>query len=437
MVSELLITLVSIGIGLLCSHARRLLGSDGITPQTGPSFASALPIPCFEQNHRKNKNQSNPQAHRLGVQKFHNTHQIRRFSHLAHPSSDTTTQLIPVGGQKAFPLHRANMAQPREKGGRVVFIGNIPYGVSEEQIVDLFTSAGPVASFRLVYDKETGKPKGFGFLEYNDVDAAATAVRNLNNTELNGRTLRVDYSNDNSGGRQQQSNQPDGSGRAPPPTHFNMEGASQANEGDGAALPPLPAGTSLPPGVTAPDAISKTLAALPVPQLLDILTQIKALADSNPAQATALFQTSPQIGYATFQALLLFGLVDTTCLANLIQQQQAQPPPAQPVPPQPVPSAQPAYQPPPIYGQPPYIGAPPHSYGQPYAPTPPAAQQAPYQPPPPQPSQAPVPVAGVDPAQQAMIQQVLSLSKEQIFGMEENARNQILALRSQLGAPVY
>jgi len=330
------------------------------------------------------------------------------------------------------------MAQPREKGGRVVFIGNIPYGVSEEQIVDLFTSAGPVAGFRLVYDKETGKPKGFGFLEYNDVDAAATAVRNLNNTELNGRTLRVDYSNDNSSGRQQQQNQADGSGRAPPPTHFGMEGGSQANGGDAAALPTLPVGTSLPPGVTAPDAISKTLSALPVPQLLDILTQIKALADGNPAQATALFQTSPQIGYATFQALLLFGLVDTTHLATLIQQQQAQPPLAQPLPPQPMPSAQPAYQQPSIYGQPtPYASAPPHSYGQPYAPTPPAAQQAPYQPPPPQPPQAPVPIAGVDPGQQAMIQQVLSLSKEQIFGMEENARNQILALRTQLGAPVY
>ena len=66
---------------------------------------------------------------------------------------------------------------PREKGGRVVFIGNIPYGVSEEQICDIFGRIGSVLNFRLVYDKETGKPKGFGFLEYPDVDQAAAAVR--------------------------------------------------------------------------------------------------------------------------------------------------------------------------------------------------------------------------------------------------------------------
>src|ERR1700761_7264247 len=92
------------------------------------------------------------------------------------------------------------MAQNREKGGRVVFIGNIPYGVSEEQITDIFGRIGNVMNFRLVYDKETGKPKGFGFLEYGDVDAAASAVRNLNGFEIMGRELKVDYSNDNSGG---------------------------------------------------------------------------------------------------------------------------------------------------------------------------------------------------------------------------------------------
>jgi len=116
------------------------------------------------------------------------------------------------------------MAQ-REKGGRVVFIGNIPYGVSEEQIMDIFGRAGQVVNFRLVYDKETGQPKGFGFLEYTDTDAAASAVRNLNESDLNGRTLRVDYSNDNrSAGGSGNQTQPPESNRAPPPAHFNMNG---------------------------------------------------------------------------------------------------------------------------------------------------------------------------------------------------------------------
>lgn len=71
---------------------------------------------------------------------------------------------------------------------RVVFVGNIPYGkdastsvirkpygtdtsrsgLSEEQISELFSSAGQVLNFRLVYDRETGRPKGFGFAEYPD-----------------------------------------------------------------------------------------------------------------------------------------------------------------------------------------------------------------------------------------------------------------------------
>lgn len=69
---------------------------------------------------------------------------------------------------------------------RVVFVGNIPYGtclssscqllllltlglgLSEEQISELFSSAGQVLNFRLVYDRDTGRPKGFGFAEYPD-----------------------------------------------------------------------------------------------------------------------------------------------------------------------------------------------------------------------------------------------------------------------------
>ncbi|GKT48062.1 cleavage stimulation factor subunit 2 [Colletotrichum spaethianum] len=79
---------------------------------------------------------------------------------------------------------------------RVVFVGNIPYGLSEEQISDIFSSAGKVLNFRLVYDRETGRPKGFGFAEYPDNDSAASAVRNLNDYEIMGRKLRVDFSNE-------------------------------------------------------------------------------------------------------------------------------------------------------------------------------------------------------------------------------------------------
>ncbi|KAH9822049.1 cleavage stimulation factor subunit 2 tau variant-like [Teratosphaeria destructans] len=334
------------------------------------------------------------------------------------------------------------MAQPREKGGRVVFIGNIPYTVSEEEICHLFSSCGTVVNFRLVYDKETGKPKGFGFLEFTDTDSAASAVRNLNDHQLHGRTLRVDYSNDNGGGKGNQ--QGDGASRAPPPAHFDQDNAAQAN-GDAAALPPLPQGTELPPGLSAPDAISKTLSSLPVPQLLDMMSQVKHLATVNPDQVNALFQQAPQLGYAVFQALLLLGLVDTSILSSLVANQGQ--PPAAAAPPQgrpPMPTPQygaPPVQPP--YGQPPmpmppYGSAPPQqAYAQPppqaYAPTPPVQQPA-YQPPPP--PQAPL-GAQMPADPNIQLQQLLALPKEIVVGLEPSMRDQVNHVRATYGQPPY
>ncbi|EMC95702.1 hypothetical protein BAUCODRAFT_34465 [Baudoinia panamericana UAMH 10762] len=336
------------------------------------------------------------------------------------------------------------MAQ-REKGGRVVFIGNIPYGVSEEQICEIFGRVGNVVSFRLVYDKETNKPKGFGFLEYTDVDAAASAVRNLNEFEVMGRTLRVDYSNDNGGGRSKDQTQQQQDTRAPPPAHFNAQAPAQSNGAAPAPLPPLPPGVDLPAGMSAPDAISKTLATIPPAQLLDILSQMKTLATENPMSAAALLAQAPQLSYAIFQALLLLGLVDTNKLQELLPGAQAAPPPQTPI--QAPPSIAHQYQQqamPPQYAQPPpqqystpmplpYQQGPPHGY----APTPPVQQPA-YNPPPVPQAQPPPPSAppGMPPDQAALIQQILAMSREQIFALDPVARDQIVQLRAQFGAPV-
>ena len=71
-------------------------------------------------------------------------------------------------------------------------VGNIPYEATDENLREIFSQAGPVLSFRLVYDRESGKPKGYGFCEYKDIETAQSAMRNLNGVELHGRNLRVD-----------------------------------------------------------------------------------------------------------------------------------------------------------------------------------------------------------------------------------------------------
>ena len=53
-----------------------------------------------------------------------------------------------------------------EKQARSVFVGNIPHGTTEDQMKAIFSTIGPVISFRIVFDRETGNPKGYGFAEY-------------------------------------------------------------------------------------------------------------------------------------------------------------------------------------------------------------------------------------------------------------------------------
>ena len=255
-----------------------------------------------------------------------------------------------------------------------------------------------------------------------------------------GRTLRVDYSNDNGGGAGNRNEQQRQNQAAPQP-QFDMgmpPGGQQPNGAD--ALPPLPQGTTLQDGLQAPDAISRTLSALPAPQLLDIISQMKGLCATEPAKATALLQQAPQLSYAIFQALLLLGLVDTSVLSSLLQQASPQPQ-QQPPPPQQQPPLMPYGQPPGMPPQPQYAQQPqpqyppqPHQYPpqpqqQHYAPTPPVQHQA-YQPPPPQ-AQPPT-----DPNQQALVAQVMAMTRDQIFALDPAARDQIMALRASWGAPV-
>lgn len=267
--------------------------------------------------------------------------------------------------------------------GRIIFVGNIPYGLTEEQITEIFSSAGRVLSFRLVYDRETGRPKGFGFAEYSDPETAASAVRNLDNYEIMGRKLRVDFSHE---------------GNTPPPNDSHGDSSSHNAPLD------IPAGTDLPPGVTAPDRISQTMKEMPVPQLLEVLSQMKQLVATDPAKATELLRQAPQLSYAVFQALLLMNLVDTSVLTQVIETSAPPPPPPQHQPPVAVPPPMPVPTP---------VVAPP-------------VVQAPA------PASTPVQAAAMDPQRAELLRQVMSLTNEQLAALPEVQRGQIMMLRAQL-----
>ena len=76
-----------------------------------------------------------------------------------------------------------------------IFVGNLAFHTTEEQLHQAFSEIGRVIKVRLVTDAETGKPRGFAFVEFEDPQAALSAIRNMNDYELNGRRLRVNFSN--------------------------------------------------------------------------------------------------------------------------------------------------------------------------------------------------------------------------------------------------
>ena len=81
-----------------------------------------------------------------------------------------------------------------------VFVGNLGASTTEAQLREMFGVVGGVRGVRLLTDKETGRPKGYAFIEYASVEFVSAAVRLLNNAELNGRLLRVSFASSTPGG---------------------------------------------------------------------------------------------------------------------------------------------------------------------------------------------------------------------------------------------
>jgi RNA recognition motif-containing protein len=76
-----------------------------------------------------------------------------------------------------------------------IYVGNLPFSASEADVRALFAAHGTVESVSLPTDRETGRPRGFGFVEMSQADAAR-AIQNLNGHDMGGRPLRVNEAQD-------------------------------------------------------------------------------------------------------------------------------------------------------------------------------------------------------------------------------------------------
>lgn len=72
-----------------------------------------------------------------------------------------------------------------------IYVGNLPFSATEVEVRELFGAFGDVTSVTLITDRETGRPRGFGFVEMANDEEADTAVSSLDQTSMGGRTLKI------------------------------------------------------------------------------------------------------------------------------------------------------------------------------------------------------------------------------------------------------
>jgi RNA recognition motif-containing protein len=80
--------------------------------------------------------------------------------------------------------------------GKKIYVGNLPFSSTEEELRELFGRHGSVDSVKVITDRETGRPRGFAFVEMSEASAAADAIKALDGTQLGGRALKVNEAQD-------------------------------------------------------------------------------------------------------------------------------------------------------------------------------------------------------------------------------------------------
>lgn len=169
------------------------------------------------------------------------------------------------------------MAEPMAKGC-TVFVGNIDFEVPEEKIVEELSAVGKVVSFRMMYDRATGKSKGYGFVEYESPLIAETAVQTLK-IMFNGRLVKVNYA-----------------------------------ESD------LPAKSKVEPQETIDiEEISRVVRTMDKENLKKVILFLKRMAIDQPTKLKTIFDENKNLVVALFEALLQLKLMDASVLDNVVK----------------------------------------------------------------------------------------------------------------------
>ena len=288
----------------------------------------------------------------------------------------------------------------------------------------------------MVVDQETGKMRGFSFIEFEDPQAALSAIRNMNDYEMNGRKLRVNFSNSShletlASALGMDLSQKDG--------HHSAGGGAKDDQGNAAA-----GGASSASGGT--KAVASALKSMNKGEMYDVVAKLKEIAETNPDEARKLLTSHPQLPEAILYCMSELDMVKTPVPGSSMSSAVPMVPP--PIDPR---SAPPTMPPPPVGLQPPPTAAMAGMPADPRARAAPADPRAARDPrsmpppgsfPPPPPSfpapppmgpppsaMAPGVAAGLDPS---LVRQVMALTPAQISSLPPDKQQSIMALRNQI-----
>uniref|UniRef100_A0AC35UIL6 RRM domain-containing protein n=1 Tax=Rhabditophanes sp. KR3021 TaxID=114890 RepID=A0AC35UIL6_9BILA len=202
------------------------------------------------------------------------------------------------------------------RGRNSIFVGNISYEVTEDTIKGIFSQVGPIIHMKMVHDRDTGKPRGYGFIEYADIQTAETAIRNLNQYDLNGRKLRVDSAAADRD--EDQSNKPEANSNhqqqlqqttlAPASSTNNSAPQTDASQIKGKQDESFLFGPRVEPG-TETEHIARTVASMSPESMINVLKDMRDSAIKCPTETKNLLAYNPQLSYALLQMQVALGIV--------------------------------------------------------------------------------------------------------------------------------
>ena len=302
-----------------------------------------------------------------------------------------------------------------------IFVGNLAFNTTEEQLHQAFSELGRIIKVRMVTDQDTGKPRGFAFIEFEDPQAALSAIRNMNDYELNGRRLRCNFSNS--------SHLEQLAGRLGMDMSAHTQARKQAEANKAAAAAAAEAGTV---------AVSDSLKAMGKGEMYDVIKQLKEVADKDPDEARKLLCGHPQLPEAVLCIMSKLDMIKTPVATGAggipgADMAAATTTAAAARPADPRAAAAAAAAPSDPRARDPRAAARAAAAAAAPPPPPPMQQQPPppaqYGAPPAQPPAAAPVVAGLDPA---LVQQVMSLTPQQIAQLPPDKQQSIIALRQQI-----